>query len=132
MFSFLNKGLQKPQPKNAAPNHHSQFREIQSESDFEQFLSNDFAVLFKHSPSCVVSRAAHREVVEFAEQNPAVPVHLLHVLRDRDLSLELAARTKVRHESPQTIIFRDGKVIAAMSHQDVTADELERLLAPPT
>ncbi len=124
MFSFLQKGVRKAAPAKLQ----SAFPEIQSESDFEQFLTQGSVVLFKHSPTCVVSRSAHREVVEFAEQNPAVPVHLLHVLRDRDLSRQLAARTQVRHESPQTIIFRDGKVIAAMSHQDVNVDELERAL----
>ena len=79
--------------------------------------SNDRpVVLFKHSNSCPISAAAYREMEDLDGD-----VSLIEVQSARDVSLEIASRTGVRHESPQVIILRDGKAVWNASHFDVKA-----------
>jgi bacillithiol system protein YtxJ len=92
----------------------------------EALRGHEIAVLFKHSPSCPVSWAAHREVESFRARHPSVPVHTISVLAERALSRRIAAWTGVRHESPQVIVLRHGQAVNAASHEQVTAEYLSR------
>ena len=49
----------------------------------------------------------------------------IDVVMQRNLSLALAEEIGVRHESPQLILWKDGKVIAHASHNRVTEDTVE-------
>jgi len=44
----------------------------------------------------------------------------IDVVMQRDLSLALAEELGVRHESPQLILWKDGKVAEHASHSGVT------------
>jgi bacillithiol system protein YtxJ len=110
---------------------------IHTEEEFGQLCTREVGVLFKHSPSCFVSLDANRRVREFAEARPEVPTYMVSVIGQRELSRWIAARTGVRHESPQVIVLRYGRVVAHMSHGQITADRLEQLIrafsgAPPS
>ena len=73
-------------------------------------------VLFKHDPYCGVSAAAHEEL-----EGVGSDVRLIDVSRQHDLKRQVADRTGVRHESPQVIVLRDGRVAWAASHFKITA-----------
>jgi len=92
--------------------------------DLEEMKTQDLAVLFKHSPSCGVSWAAESQVKKFIAANPDIPVYTISVRQDRELSRRIAEETRIRHESPQVIVFRRGVPVANASHQDVTVDFL--------
>ena len=47
---------------------------------------------------------------------------------DRPLSLAVAERTGVRHESPQVICLVAGRAAAHASHRDITRESLRRML----
>lgn len=104
---------------------------VRDEQELESAFDESWAVVFKHSTRCPVSSFAHREVAEFRRRHAGVPVYVVHVVEQRLLSNALAARTGVRHESPQAIVLSEGKVLWADSHQGVTADALEALLPAP-
>jgi len=107
----------------------SPFPEIRSTTDFDQLLSHETPIiLFKHSPTCPVSLAAHREMQAFAATRPDVPVVVLSVLNHRTLSRVIAEQVSVPHESPQAIVFQHGIVLGYLSHDDVTVEELTSLL----
>ena len=72
-------------------------------------------VLFLHDPACPISRAAHREMARLGGDVPLVDVRYTH-----DVSRTIAARTGIRHESPQVIVLRDGQAIWSASHYDIT------------
>ena len=129
MFNLFRKTSSAASPAPKPDSEPGAIPEILSEADFDRLRDNPSAVLFKHSPSCPVSRAAMREVRDFVAANPAVPVSLIHVVHSRALSQRVAGITKIRHESPQTIVFRNGEVIGDLSHEGVTAEELETVLA---
>jgi bacillithiol system protein YtxJ len=57
-------------------------------------------------------------------EHPAVPVYVVDVIAQRLLSREIAACFGIRHESPQAILFRGGRVAWHASHYDVTAAAL--------
>ncbi|MEM1179634.1 MAG: bacillithiol system redox-active protein YtxJ [Acidobacteriota bacterium] len=81
-------------------------------------------VLFKHSLTCPVSTAALREYERFLESEPAIGATLIEIQPNRPVSNEVATRTGVRHESPQALVLRDGKVAWHASHWDITAASL--------
>jgi bacillithiol system protein YtxJ len=94
--------------------------------DLDEIKNQDLAVLFKHSPTCGVSWAAESQVKKFIAGNPDIPVYTISVRQDRDLSRRIAEETRIRHESPQVIVFRRGVPVANASHQDVTVDFLSQ------
>jgi len=118
MFSWLSKLRGNPA---AAP--------ARSTLDFTAIRNLEKAVLFKHSRSCPVSWMASRQVHQFQEANPSVPVYTVTVQEDRALSAQIAAETGIQHESPQVIILRNGKVVATASHEGVTEGYLTSSIA---
>ena len=82
------------------------------------------AVIYKHSPFCPTSRRAMGEVLSFAQLKPEIPVYMVDVIRDRDLSQQLAGDLSIQHESPQAIVLREGVPVVHGSHYDVTAAQL--------
>jgi bacillithiol system protein YtxJ len=83
-------------------------------------------LLFKHSTACPTSARAYRQVNKFLAAAPAAPVYLIDVIQQRDLSRQIAERFGVRHESPQTILVRNGVATWNASHLRVTAKALAR------
>ena len=82
------------------------------------------AVIFKHSTQCPVSAGAHREVEAFVRDHPDVPVYRVLVIEQRPLSDAIALRVGVRHQSPQVLVLRDGRLASHVSHFGVTRDAL--------
>jgi bacillithiol system protein YtxJ len=87
------------------------------------------AILFKHSTRCPVSVAAFREVQQFRSENPEMPVFLVLVREDRPLALQISERTGIEHASPQILVLQKGSVLAAVSHEQITADEIGEIVA---
>jgi bacillithiol system protein YtxJ len=52
----------------------------------------------------------------------------LDLLAHRDVSNAIAQRLGVKHESPQALIVRDGKVSAVLNHDDITGEALAEAL----
>ena len=94
---------------------------IKDDRDVGRLYEAGLALLYKHSPKCSVCRAALHEVEDFMQQYPEAEVYGVDVLAHRDLSQQVAARTGITHESPQVIIFRDGKPLWSDSHFGITA-----------
>jgi bacillithiol system protein YtxJ len=103
-----------------------EFTNISDTKALEELIARSHTepvILFKHSTTCPVSAAAYAQM----SQVPG-DVSLVVVQRARDVSQEVAARTGVRHESPQAIILRNGAAVWNRSHWSVTADEVETAL----
>lgn len=102
---------------------------IHDERELESVLMSDRAVLFKHSPICGLSASVMKEVQRFAGDHPDIPVFVLDVRAQRQLSRDTAARLDIPHESPQAIVIRDAAVAWHGSHLGVTADRLSEVFA---
>src|SRR6266576_1507473 len=69
------------------------------------------AIVFKHSNSCGISVRAHSEMSRLEHS-----IGLVVVQKAREVSNEIAARTRIAHETPQVFIIRDQKVLWTASH----------------
>jgi len=86
------------------------------------------AVIYKHSPRCMICRRAIGEVEDFARSRSDIPVYRIDVLEQRELSDRVARELDVRHESPQVIVLRDGRPRWSASHGAVTAEALSQAI----
>ena len=82
-------------------------------------------VLFKHSTTCPISASAHRQMAELSKE-VAGRIALVVVQRARELSRRVAELTGIQHESPQTIILRNGQAVWSASHFDITTTAVEQ------
>ncbi|HKR01410.1 MAG TPA: bacillithiol system redox-active protein YtxJ [Pyrinomonadaceae bacterium] len=100
------------------------FTQITDKEALDELLKRSHeapVVLFKHSSTCPISSAAFEQMSHFAGD-----VSLLVVQKARDVSKEVEARTGIRHESPQTIVLRNGQAVWNASHFDITARAVEQ------
>jgi bacillithiol system protein YtxJ len=79
-------------------------------------------LLFKHSYSCGISAEALDELASHLDEAHAgVTYAMVTVQTHRDLSNAVARQLGVRHETPQALLVRDGRVVWSASHFRVTA-----------
>ena len=97
------------------------FFKIDNHAALENLLTDSTrkpVIVFKHSNACSISARAYREMQKLAD------VNILEVQSARAVSNEVANLTGIRHETPQVIIFRDGKAVWNASHFDVVAADV--------
>lgn len=105
---------------------HPELTPLSHIDELEQLLSESSQrplLLFKHSYSCGISAEALDELVDHLKSNATQGVRyaMVTVQTHRDLSNAVARRLGVRHETPQALMIRDGRVVWAASHFRVTA-----------
>ena len=99
------------------------FVPISDKESFEQLVSDSEkrpVVVFKHSTACPISEGAYEEM-----SGLKVPVNMVVVQNERDVSEEIEARTEVEHHTPQVIVLRNGKAVWNASHGKVKAEAVE-------
>jgi bacillithiol system protein YtxJ len=85
-------------------------------------------LIFKHSIHCPISAEAHNEVRQLLANARGFRAGIVVVQTARSLSDRIAADLRVRHETPQALVVRDGRVTWSASHYDVTSDVLAEAL----
>ncbi len=87
-------------------------------------------VVFKHSYTCGVSAEALDELVEHLSRKRAgVRYAIVTVQTHRALSNAVAQRFGIRHETPQVLLIRDGRVVWSATHFRVTAEAVDAALS---
>lgn len=82
-------------------------------------------LIYKHSNQCSVSFIAKEGLERSAEKiSNSADLHIVYVIQQRDISNAIATEFKIRHESPQAILLKDGDVVWKGSHWDVNAKEI--------
>ncbi len=88
-------------------------------------------VLFKHSRHCGVSCEALDELqIHLDGTDGGVSYKMITVQTHRPVSDAAAQRLGLRHETPQVMLLRDGKVVWNASHFRITARQLDQILKP--
>jgi|SoiMetStandDraft_5_1073268.scaffolds.fasta_scaffold241431_2 bacillithiol system protein YtxJ len=98
---------------------------IRTQAELDAALASERFLLFKHSTRCPISAAAFGEYQSWSRAHPAEATGWVDVVADRELSLSVARRTGVKHESPQAIVVRGGKAVWDESHGAITKATLE-------
>lgn len=87
--------------------------------------------IYKHSTVCPVSARAADHYHDFAAEEPSSPSPLytqVMVIEHRDLSNAIESRLDLRHESPQLLLLREGKVAWHASHFTITGEAIKNAL----
>jgi len=107
------------------------WNEIKTEEDLNTAVleSNAHPILiFKYSTRCAISDRVlsifQHEWDSNKENNEKVTPYLLDLIQYRNLSNEIARRFKVRHESPQVLVIKEGECIYNESHGMVRFDDV--------
>jgi len=106
--------------------------DLWQDHDLEQLLEQsrtDPVLIFKHSTQCPISTQAYEEFTDFAEGVPHLICGAVLVIENRKLSNKIAERFGVRHESPQALLIRDGRVLWHASHWSISSDSLSEAVA---
>jgi bacillithiol system protein YtxJ len=107
--------------------------ELRTVSDLDRALvdSKSPLILYKHSTRCGLCNGAMAEVEAFQAKAPAAATVLyLDLLAHRGVSNAIAKRLGVKHESPQAIVLKEGKVAAVLNHRAIRVAALEKAMAP--
>ena len=88
-------------------------------------------LLFKHSRYCGVSCEALDELQSHMDghADSAVTYKLVTVQTHRPVSDAIAQRLGLRHETPQAILIKDGKIVWNASHFRITASTLDEVVS---
>jgi bacillithiol system protein YtxJ len=88
-------------------------------------------LLFKHSRHCGVSCEALDELQTHVDASDgSVAYKMITVQTHRLVSDAVSERLGLRHETPQAILLRGGKVVWNASHFRITAAQLDTVLKP--
>jgi bacillithiol system protein YtxJ len=86
----------------------------------------ELVVIFKHSYACPISYRAYLEVKHVFEQQAHLNARwfLVDVIANRAISQQIAKQSGVRHESPQILILKNGKVVNYYSHNSIRKEKV--------
>lgn len=100
-------------------------KKVDTTEQFNEILNKDEKFYFlKHSLTCPISQAAYKEYEKFAAEHQEIPAYYLAVQDSRPLSNEIAGNFQIKHESPQAILFSNGKAVWNASHWKITSRSL--------
>lgn len=104
--------------------------QLEQLDDIEKESENKTVAIFKHSTRCGISKMVLKNFesdFRSEEENDNLKLYFLDLLSNRDISSEIAERFNVRHESPQLIVLKDGKVVHHSSHHSIEAQKVKEL-----
>ncbi|MFB7638115.1 bacillithiol system redox-active protein YtxJ [Peribacillus butanolivorans] len=102
---------------------------IDSEEQFNELLNEETFLLFKHSLTCPVSAEAYEQYEKYMAVNEELKTAYLAVQEARPLSNYVAETFDIKHQSPQVILFKNGKPAWNESHWRITYDSLTKAIS---
>lgn len=103
-----------------------------SEYPFPEILKrseNRPQFIYKHSNRCGVCFFAKGEVEDVASDlSDKADFYFLDVIKQREISNEIASSLEVKHESPQLICVENGKASWQLSHNAIQANRIREKL----
>jgi bacillithiol system protein YtxJ len=85
-------------------------------------------VIYKHSTTCGISSMTLRMFNDTYELDTECDLYFLTIQSHREISNTVEAQFEVRHESPQLIIIKNGKVTFDTSHGAISEVNLKDFL----
>jgi bacillithiol system protein YtxJ len=84
--------------------------------------SDDAAIIYKHSPRCMTSLMAYRQLKsEVSSQSELdMPIYIVDVISNRQESQHIAQTFDVVHQSPQILVVKNGQSVFDTSHEEVS------------
>ncbi len=125
---FNSEKKQDKEVKNATP--WIDLNSMEQIDEIEKVSEEKTVAILKHSTTCGISRMVLKmfESDYDLDENQPIALYFLDLRSYRDVSNEIAARFKVKHESPQLIVLKNREVVHHASHQGISADKLKELV----
>jgi bacillithiol system protein YtxJ len=100
--------------------------ELQTETQLEEIRERSAdrpQLIFKHSTRCSTSMLVKNRL-ERSGQPESIDFYYLDLIRHRPISNKIADTFRVRHESPQILLIRNGQCVYDESHTGITMDDI--------
>ncbi len=101
-------------------------------TDIQENLQNDKlpVLLFKHSPRCPISVAAHARITRAWKptDDAYMRPYIIHVIEQRPLSNDIATQYGVAHASPQLLLIKGDRCMYTASHSAINYTALKEAL----
>ena len=81
-------------------------------------------VIFKHSTRCNISSVAKNRL-DKAGIPEGADFYYLDLINHRNISNHIAHLYKVRHESPQVLVIKNGECVYDESHMGISMQQIE-------
>ena len=108
------------------------WKDLSSEQDIADILNasnKKKQVIYKHSSRCATCYFAQKNVESIsANKQQNADFYFVDVIGQRPLSMHIAEKLEIRHESPQLFVISNGEVIWHGSHNELQTEALEELL----
>ncbi|KQS26809.1 bacillithiol system redox-active protein YtxJ [Dyadobacter sp. Leaf189] len=96
---------------------------INSEEEVQKIhQSGEYSIIYKHSPRCMTSLMAYRQLKMDVSASPEIstPIYIVDVISNRKESMAIADSFRVQHQSPQILVVKNGECIYDASHEAVS------------
>jgi bacillithiol system protein YtxJ len=94
----------------------------------DEFLAkNPDSAIFK-AGTCHKTQETFGQVQAHLESRAELPLGIIRVVESRPASNRVAERTGITHESPQIILFKDGKAVFDRDNWDITGESVAEAL----
>jgi bacillithiol system protein YtxJ len=93
-----------------------------------EISQNQPVVIFKHSTRCSISSTALSRF-ERAWGDTENAAFYLDLIAYRPISLEIAEKFEIQHQSPQALVINKGACTYSATHWDISVDELKPYLS---
>lgn len=105
------------------------WNELDSLESIEKLIqdrSNKKIAVYKHSTKCYISQLALSKLEHEIDKLELgdIDFYFLDILRFRDISNRISELLKVQHESPQLILFQNGKALYNASHSEISLSNI--------
>ena len=116
---------------------HPDLTRLEHIDELDRLLSESHSrplLVFKHSYTCGISAEALDELIDHlnndfnAPGSPDPRYAIVTVQTHRDVSNAVTRRLGVRHETPQALLIKNGRVVWAASHFRVTGEAVKKAL----
>ncbi len=83
-------------------------------------------LIFKHSTTCSISAMSLSRMERNWKDEAGIKPYFLDLLRNRQLSSQIAREFAVEHQSPQVLLIQNGECVYDASHMGISFDALRR------
>jgi bacillithiol system protein YtxJ len=81
--------------------------------------------IYKHSSRCFISKMTWQDIRAYAEGLPKERFYFVDVVRYREVSNHISKVLSVVHESPQLLKVENGNCTGAVSHENVSLEQIK-------
>ena len=94
----------------------------------DQFLAAHTTAAIFQAGTCHQTPSAFEHIPAQFEDREDLPLGIIRVVEARQASNHVEKLTSIRHESPQILLFKDGKPVFDRDNWDITAEALAEAL----